>query len=36
MIYLVDDIDIWDIYMTPLRYPNGRFYIKLGANPNRK
>ena len=33
VIYLVDDIDIWDIYMTPpIRYPNGRFYIKLGAN----
>jgi glycine/D-amino acid oxidase-like deaminating enzyme len=31
--YLVDDEDIWDIYMTPpIRYPDGHFYIKLGAN----
>jgi sarcosine oxidase len=33
VIYLVDDTEIWDIYMTPpIRYPDGRYYVKLGAN----
>lgn len=33
VIYLVKDTEIWDIYMTPpIRYPDGHFYIKLGAN----
>jgi len=33
VIYLVDDTEIWDVYMTPpIRYPDGHFYIKLGAN----
>ena len=33
VIYLVDDTELWDIYMTPpIRYPDGHFYIKLGAN----
>ncbi|GAB4577679.1 MAG: FAD-binding oxidoreductase [Anaerolineales bacterium] len=33
LIYFVDDPEIDDIYLTPpLRYPDGRFYIKMGAN----
>jgi len=33
VIYLIDDVEISDVYMTPpLRYPDGAFYIKLGAN----
>ncbi len=33
IIYQVDDPEIDDIYMTPpLRYPDGRFYVKLGCN----
>jgi sarcosine oxidase len=33
VIYLIDDPEIWDAYMTPpIRYPDGHFYVKLGAN----
>lgn len=33
LIFFIDDPEIDDIYMTPpLRYPDGRFYIKMGAN----
>ena len=33
VMYLIDDPEIRDIYMTPpIRYPDGRFYVKLGAN----
>ncbi len=33
LIYFIEDPQIADIYMTPpIRYGNGRFYIKLGAN----
>lgn len=33
LIYFIEDAQIADIYMTPpIQYPNGRFYIKLGAN----
>ena len=33
VIYLVDDPEIWDTYMTPpIRYPDGHHYIKIGAN----
>lgn len=33
VIYLVDDPEIWDAYMTPpMRYPDGYDYIKIGAN----
>ncbi|HLF91114.1 MAG TPA: FAD-dependent oxidoreductase [Anaerolineales bacterium] len=33
LIYFVEDPEIDDIYLTPpLRYPDGRYYIKMGAN----
>lgn len=33
LIYFVDDPEIDDIYLTPpVRYPDGRYYIKMGAN----
>ncbi len=33
LIYEIDDPDISDIYLTPpIIYPDGRFYIKMGAN----
>jgi sarcosine oxidase len=33
LIYFIDDPEIDDIYLTPpLRYPDGRYYIKMGAN----
>lgn len=33
VIYLVDDTEIWDVYMTPpIRYPDGHCYLKIGAN----
>lgn len=33
VIALVAGTEIWDLYMTPpIRYPDGRHYVKLGAN----
>lgn len=33
LIYMIEDSDISDIYLTPpIMYPDGRFYIKMGAN----
>ena len=33
VIYQINDPEIDDIYMTPpIRYPDGQFYIKMGAN----
>lgn len=33
LIYFIDDPEIDGIYLTPpLRYPDGRYYIKMGAN----
>ncbi len=34
--YLVDSPDLEGIYMVgPLQYPDGRWYVKMGANTNR-
>jgi sarcosine oxidase len=33
LIYLIEDDELEDIYMTPpIRYPDGHFYIKMGCN----
>ena len=33
LIYFIDDPEMDDLYLTPpLRYPDGRYYIKMGAN----
>lgn len=36
VVYTIDDTELSDIYMVPpILYPDGRYYIKLGANTTR-